>query len=147
MRVNTLILDQSSFGTTSKSLKMLRNAVADNLHDEILVLEIPTSDICSGFLLLNKTAKSATWSGDGFRHDKGGEGGRGYAAAHTMMDTFGIKYFKVYSPDAIQAVQNALAIRSSEIEMNKAMLNACNKIAEEFEDSKFKCMYETNPWY
>ena len=99
MRANTLIFDQSTFGITGKSLKMLRNAIADNLRNKKLVIQIQTNDICCGFLVLDKTNNSATWSGDGFRTDRGGEGGRGYAAATKMMDTFGVRYLELYSQE------------------------------------------------
>ena len=147
MKAYKLIFDRSTFGITSKSLKMLRNAIADNIHDEILVVEIPTTDICSGFLLLNKTASTATWSGDGFRHDKGGEGGRGYLAAHKMLDVFGIRYLNVFPTETIKMFEKVLDGCNSEAELSRELLKACNKAAENFNDDEFKCVYEVAPWY
>lgn len=147
MKINKVIFDQSTFGTTGKSLKMLRNALVNNLHDEILVIEIPTNDILCGFLVVNKNEKTATWSGDGFRTDKGGEGGRGYKAAEKMLEVFGIRYLNAFTEEAIQQFKDATAIYSSETELSAALLKACNKVMEEFEEEEFKCVYDTPPMY
>jgi len=147
MKAHKLIYDQATFGITGKSLRMLRNAIADNLHDKILVLEIPTGDILCGFLVLNKEKGTATWSGDGFRTDRGGEGGRGYAAAHKLLDVFGLKYLCMFPNDVVKSLGEAIAIRTSDVQLDRELLKACNKIAEGFSDEEFKCVYETTPWY
>lgn len=149
MRAYKLIYDESTFGVTGKALKMLRNAIVDNLRDEILILEVPTSDILCGFLVLNKTEGSATWSGDGFRTDKGGEGGRGYGAALKMLNSFGINYVDRprYSEHNEDELHRAISINTSDAERDRALLNACNNIAKDFEDEEFKCYYEAIPHY
>lgn len=146
MKIHTVLFDAETFGITGKSLKMLRNAIADNLHDEILVLEIPTEYILCGFLLLNRTKGTAVWSGDGFRTDKGGEGGRGYSAATRMMDIFGIRYLSLFSESSRNHFKNALAIQD-EIEQAKTLLSASNKVADEFGEEEYNCVYEVTPWY
>jgi hypothetical protein len=140
MKITKVTFDESTFGSTGKSLRMLRNAVADTLHCKTLVLEIPTNDICCGFLVINKDDESAIWSGDGFRFDKGGEGGRGYLAAHKMLDTFGIKYFSVYSQEAITEFKKALNPLND-------FVGACNKVAEDFSEEYYKCAYDLIPYY
>lgn len=145
MKADTLVFDNSTFGITEKSFKMLRNAIVDNLHDEILVIEIPTGGITCGFLLLNKTKNSATWSGDGFRHDRGGEGGRGYVSAHKMLDMFGLQYSNIFTEGTIQSFKDALIC--SEDKLERALLRASNRIAEEFEDDEYICVYNIAPCY
>lgn len=145
--IHKVIYDQATFGITSKSLQMLRNAIVDNLHDEIIVVEVPTNDICCGFVLLNKTTNTATWSGDGFRNDRGGEGGRGYKVALQLMDIFGIQHTGLATEEALNAFNNAFLLYTSEENLDKSLLNACNQAAEEFEENEYKCVYETAPRY
>ena len=147
MKAHKLIFDQSTFGITGKSLKMLRNAICDNLRNKMIVAQVPTNDILCGFLVLNQTNGTATWSGDGFRTDRGGEGGRGYAAAIKMMETFCIHPNELYSEETKKAFHGALAIRTSDAELAKELLAACNKAAEEFDEEDYKSYYEITPWY
>ena len=85
-----VIYDESTFGITEKSLKMLRNALAERIDHRITVVEVPTDQICCGFLILDKDAEEAVFSGDGFRTDNGGEGGAGYKSAKALLQVFGI---------------------------------------------------------
>jgi len=147
MKAHKLIFDQSTFGVTGKSLRLLRNALASNLRDKILVVEVPTADILCGFLVLNQTNGTAIWSGDGFRTDKGGEGGRGYKAAHVLIETFGARCWNVYSEETIALFKNAVNIHTSEAEIGQELLKACNKAAEEFEDAEYQCLMEAIPGY
>jgi len=85
-----VIYDESTFGITEKSLKMLRNALAERIDHRITVVEVPTDEICCGFLILDKDVEEAVFSGDGFRTDNGGEGGAGYKSAKALLQVFGI---------------------------------------------------------
>jgi hypothetical protein len=144
---NKFIYDQATFGVTGKSLKKLCNAITDNIKDKVLVVEIPTDDILCGFLLLNQTNGSATWSGDGFRTDGGGEGGRGYRAAHKLLDTFGVRLFNVYSEEIIVLFKEATNNHSSDAIQAQTFLKGVRKVAEEFDEFEFQCVYETIPNY
>lgn len=87
-------LDENALGITERSLRNLRNEVARRLDHELIVLEIPTSEITCGYLIIDRTANEAVFTGDGFRTDGGGEGGAGYRAARACLAVFGIKpYF------------------------------------------------------
>lgn len=148
MNIHTLIYDSESFGITQKSLKMLRNALVDNLRDKILVLEISTSDILCGFLIVNHTQKSATWTGDGFRTDRGGEGGRGYKAATELLRTFGINKHDLFEIDQADKFTKATEITTSKAERDRNMMNAINEILQRYnEDFMYECVYERNPSY
>ena len=85
-----IIVDEETFGITVKSLKMLRNELAQRINNNIRVYQINTSNICCGFLIMDFTDMEAVWSGDGFRTDNGGEGGAGYRSAQALLKIFGI---------------------------------------------------------
>jgi len=84
-----VVFDENTFGITQKSLKMLRNALAESIHHSTAVIEVPTSDMTCGFLIVDRDANEAVWSGDGFRTDNGGEGGAGYKSALALLRLFG----------------------------------------------------------
>ena len=85
-----------SFGITYKSLKILRDALATSIGNDIAIAKIPTSDLCCGFLIVDKTRNEATFTGDGFRTDGGGEGGAGYRSAQALLNLFGLSFSDVY---------------------------------------------------
>lgn len=140
MKINKVIFDPDTFGITGKSLKMLRNALVDNLHDEILVVEVPTGSITCGFLILNKTRLTATWSGDGFRTDGGGEGGRGYKAAVRILEFFGI-----YCNEPLEPFETFYFQEADE----KRLLEGARQIAKEFDEEyeDYNCYYTKTPHY
>ncbi|MEJ2717416.1 MAG: hypothetical protein P8182_09800 [Deltaproteobacteria bacterium] len=86
----TLIFDESTFGNTERSLKMLRDVLVHRIDRHIAVIEVPSDHLCCGFLVLDKDAKEAVFVGDGFRTDNGGEGGAGYKSAKALLNLFGI---------------------------------------------------------
>lgn len=88
--IGKVFYDHSTFGITQRSLKMLRDELALRFFHEVVVWEIPTSDIVCGFLILDKTTNAAVFSGNGFRTDNGGEGGAGYRAAQALFAIYGI---------------------------------------------------------
>ena len=86
-------LDQDSLGITERSLKVLRDEIARRVDHDLMVLEIPTSDITCGYLILDRTLNEAVFTGDGFRTDGGGEGEAGYRAAQAYLDIFRLKAY------------------------------------------------------
>jgi len=91
MRVS---MDQEALGITERSLKVLRDEIARRVDHDLMVLEIPTSDITCGYLIVDRTLNEAVFTGDGFRTDGGGEGGAGYRAVVAYLDIFRLKpYF------------------------------------------------------
>lgn len=85
-----VLYDVDTFGVTSESLKMLRNALAESIHSKVIVVEVPTSDLLCGFFVFDLTRGTAVWTGDGFRSDRAGEGGAGYRSAHAIFCLYGI---------------------------------------------------------
>ena len=111
-------LDQDSLGITERSLKVLRDEIARRVDHDLMVLEIPTSDITCGYLIVDRTAGEAVFTGDGFRTDGGGEGGAGYRAAEAYLDLFRLKaYFAepVDMTDAYMGNTEPLIARLSEL--------------------------------
>lgn len=80
-----------SFGITRTSLRNLRDWIADHRDQEIAVVQVHTEDFCCGFVCILKDG-SAFFTGDGFRTDRGGEGGAGYRSALALLQLFGINY-------------------------------------------------------
>ncbi|MBN2569825.1 MAG: hypothetical protein JXB42_10395 [Deltaproteobacteria bacterium] len=95
--------DIKSFGITYRSLKVLRDTLATSIGDEIAIAQVPTDDICCGFLIVNKTTGEATFTGDGFRTDGGGEGGAGYKSAQALLRLFGLSFFDVYPMEPVNS--------------------------------------------
>ena len=115
MRVS---MNQEALGITERSLKVLRDEIARRVDHDLMVLEIPTSDITCGYLIVDRTAREAVFTGDGFRTDGGGEGGAGYRAAEAYLDLFRLKaYFAepVDMTDAYMGNTEPLIARLSEL--------------------------------
>lgn len=91
MKITHIIFDPNSFGITQKSLKILRDALAERVNRKIAVMRVPTNDICCGYFIFDWESRSATWTGDGFRTDERGEGGAGYKSAKVLFDLFGMR--------------------------------------------------------
>lgn len=77
--------------TTQRSLQTLRNALAGSINNQIRLLEVQTNDHLTSYLILDLTQDTATWTGDGFRLDLGGEGGAGYNTARILLRIFGCR--------------------------------------------------------
>jgi len=100
MRVS---INQEALGITERSLKVLRDEIARRVDHELIVLEIPTSDITCGYLIVDRTLNEAVFTGDGFRTDGGGEGGAGYRAAEAYLDIFRLKAYFAEPVDMTEA--------------------------------------------
>jgi len=88
---NQIIFSEDSFGITQKSLEILRDALANSLRQNIAVVQVDTNDLCCGFFIFNPALGIVTWTGDGFRTDRGGEGGAGYKSAEALVGLFGLR--------------------------------------------------------
>ena len=89
MEITHIVFNPNTFGITQKSLKMLRNVLAEKVNRKIAIVEILTNDICCGYFIFDRELQIATWTGDGFRFDGGGEGGAGYRSATVLFGLFG----------------------------------------------------------
>jgi hypothetical protein len=90
-----VIFDEETFGITVKSLKKLRNELADRIHHKISIQKIQTDNLCCGFLIYDATTEEIIWTGDGFRPDGGGEGGVGYKSACALLQIYGFSHFNL----------------------------------------------------
>lgn len=86
----TLRLDEETLGITQRSVDQLRAILCAAHENEITILQVPTDDITCGYLIADHTLKAATFSGDGFRTDGGGEGGAGMKTAQRLLELLGI---------------------------------------------------------
>jgi len=91
IEITEALLYEDALGITQRSLKVLRDTIARSMDHRLAVVEVETSDITCGYLILDADTGIATFTGDGFRHDSGGEGGAGYRSALKLIDLFGLK--------------------------------------------------------
>jgi len=138
-----IIYDESTFGITEKSLKMLRNTLAERIDHRVAVVEVPTDQICCGFLVLDKDAQEAIFTGDGFRTDNGGEGGAGYKSAKALLDVFGMP--SIYWVAALD-IWNAVASEEIPREMGNVrhVTKALTLLVDEIQGS-LKAEYYVKP--
>ena len=130
-----IIFDKESFGITQKSLKILRDELARRIDNEIIVYEIPVNDICCGFIIIDKTRDEAVWTGDGFRFDRGGEGGAGYKTAEALFQIYGIQVYQYTTlnlvlDDLWQDSKNKLMVLTEEINKGSVMDMRFMKLSE-----------------
>ena len=141
MNVTHVIFDINSFGITQRSLKILRDALTDNINHRIAVVEVPTNDLCCGFFIFDWEWQRATWTGDGFRLDRCGEGGAGYRSAEALFNLFGIESI-VW--DEIRMDEFYML---SKREIEARLLEIARKIAEELQDDEFQSLIKKEPKY
>ena len=91
MKLEKVYFDINSFGITQRSLKILRDTLAERSKNHIAVVEVPTNDLCCGFFIFDKDLREAVWTGDGFRTDRCGEGGSGYRSAEALFMLYRIR--------------------------------------------------------
>ena len=131
MNIKHVIFDENSFGITQRSLKILRDTLARGIDQHIAVIEVPTNDICCGYLILNKDAGIATFTGDGFRADGGGEGGAGYRSAQAILNLFNIRALST-RPVNIEEIY-----RGHTESVRETLLTLVREIEKSLEDDDF----------
>jgi len=145
MRITNVIPNIDCMGITRRSLKCLRDAIAEKLTHRIVVVEIPTSDLCCGYLILDWERQSAAYSGDGFRMDKAGEGGAGYKSAEVLFRLFGIQRLSWEVVD-LEPFQK-LVFEEKYTEANQLLMQLFQQIADEIPDSDSKRPIDSKPEY
>lgn len=140
MQVRDILFDSNSFGVTQRSLKILRDTIAERFHHRIAVVEVPVGNCC-GFLIFDKDTGEAIWTGDGFRDDECGEGGAGYTSANALFRIFGIRqlFWEPVNPDEIIGVEEGKAAL--------ALLVIACAIGETLEPGDFLVPAEKDPYY
>jgi len=109
--MNRIKFELDTLGITKESLDYLKKVIADGEFS--FAVESHTGVITCGFFLYDVEIDQWYYSGDGFRSDCGGEGGRGYKDAIEIFEKEGIKvkkcdipliYGRDYSEGGIQNV-------------------------------------------
>lgn len=132
--------DENSFGITQRSLKILRDTLARKVDHEILVVEVPTNALCCGYFIFDAVTNDATFTGDGFRLDRGGEGGAGYGSAEALLQIYGIHVYQWVTID----FDNIYGFAGEH--MKERMLKLAQEIATGFTASEYRRPSE-NPGY
>lgn len=78
-------------GISQASLRRLRDILVRWYDSKVVVIAVITGDYTYGYLVVENTRGDAFWTGDGFRHDGGGEGGAAAVAAQALLAIFGVK--------------------------------------------------------
>lgn len=134
-------LNPENSGITGRSMRELRNALCATINSATIVVEVITSGILCGFLVIDRTNGIAYWSGDGFRTDAGGEGGRGYRAACKLIESFG--HNLAFAQDFIDEP----FVIDNDVEHDKLeFLNIANLITNE-DEASFKIASDLIPHY
>lgn len=141
MEVKDVLFDMNSFGSTQRSLRILRDTIAERFHHRIAVVEIPLDDVCCGFLIFDEDSGEAIWTGDGFKSDECGEGGAGYFSANAIFRIFGIRqlFWEPVNPDDI--------IGAEEGKVALTLLAIACAIGETLGPGDFLVPAEKNPYY
>ena len=127
MKIKNIVLDENSLGVTQRSLKVLRDTLSRCIDQHIALVEVPTNDLCCGYLILNRDTGVATFTGDGFRTDGGGEGGAGYRSAQALIRLFGLRPYLNWYDEPV----DLSGAYSTGIEIAKKRLL---KVAQELEE-------------
>lgn len=145
MKLEKLIHDPETCGITTASLKMLRDAIAERFKNRIAVLQLDSTNITCGFLVLDLDDKIGVWSGDGFRPEEGGEGGAGYRTAQVIFRLFGIDL--IYFDFVDISEYSVMVFKKKDEEAGKFLLETMGKMALDVEDSEFNRPIDSNPGY
>jgi hypothetical protein len=141
MIVTHVVYDPSTFGITQRSLKMLRDTISEKVKHRIVVVQIPTDDICCGYFIFDWEWQNATWTGDGFRTDEGGEGGAGFKSAEIFF-----KFFKIW-PIACERMDLNRIYILKEPDQKVEFLKLAQEIANALNDEDFKRPVDNIPEY
>lgn len=85
-----IIINPNNSGITQRSLCCLRDELAARATHTLQVHQLSTGDITCGFLIIDTQKWEAAWTGDGFRTDRGGEGGAGFRTAEILLGLYSI---------------------------------------------------------
>ena len=139
--IRDVIFDENSFGITQRSLKILRDSLAQRMNHHIAVVEVPTNDLCCGFLILDRDLNEAIFTGDGFRTDGGGEGGAGYRSAEALFSLFRIKIIPWETVNIEQIYQGDTE------SVRKKLLNLAEEIARTLVEKDYRKPLNMKPYY
>ena len=139
MKLTNVIFNAGSFGITQKSLKMLRDTLAEKLLHRIAVVEVPTNDLCCGYFIFDLDGSAAVFTGDGFRTDRMGEGGAGYMSAEALFEIYRVRVIP-WEPVSIEAVYQL-----PEEDVGRFLLKIAQEIADQLTPGEFSRPKEKNP--
>lgn len=142
MNVSNVIYKLDTFGITQASLKMLRDTIAEKINNKIGIVKVPTNDLCCGYLIFDLEKQNATWTGDGFRLDGGGEGGAGYKSAEIFF-----RFFRIWPIEWEQIDFDKIYFTTDEAQRVKQFMELANEIAKRLIDEDFKKPIDTIPEY
>jgi hypothetical protein len=141
MNITHIVFDKNSFGITLRSLKILRDTLAESAHHRIAVVEVPMNSLCCGYFIFDWEWQRATWTGDGFRTDLGGEGGAGYRSAVVLFELFRI------APIPWEPLELDILYSLPKQDIERQLFKTAQKIANELADGEFTRPVDKEPHY
>ena len=160
--------DPAAEGITERSLRMLRTALVAAYRRPTAIVEVPTSDGTCGFLVVirrpadpragscpnlmgfpERIQLEAVWSGDGFRADGGGEGGRGMQAAAALLRIFGISWRVILGEPWLYEHKAFAGLDDAQLTENKfqALHDMAAEAAAGLSDEAFAVPADLKPGY
>lgn len=141
-------------GISQKSLRRLRDILACWYDVKIVVIAIITGEWTYGYLVIENALGDAFWTGDGFRHDGGGEGGAAATAARALLAIYGIKELQYWETVSLSACNELLrmeegsGIDNSVLKGNEKLRALFQSIAEQVvHDDDFEMPANEQPQY
>jgi len=149
MKIKKVFFEEHAMGTTQRSLRVLRDELAHRYTHKICVIEVPTDELCCGFLILDEDDSSATFTGNGFRTDNGGEGGAGYRSAEALFSLFHVRLIH-WEPVDLSPITdhiNDLYFRHQSPGLALPTLDILQPIADQIDPSEFQELFKLEPEY
>lgn len=133
--------DANISGIPKKSLKTLRDTIANSITQSIAVVEAPTGADRCGYLILIKDSKKAIWTGDSFRKSGGDEGESAYKSAEALLSLYGIEpvRWEIVSLDEVYFFPERKA--------REILIGLVQEIIKQIPDSQFCRPIEMEPQY
>jgi len=146
----TFIWNSEAWGITQKSLKNLRNELSLRIKNETCVVQVETNPLVCGYFIVDKTKREVAFTGDGFRMDRGGEGGAGFKTVEKLFRIFSLgPDMELDCSEAIKTVMNSSYGREVSDEglheLTKATIKA--EFLKIFDELEFFVLHDKNPEY
>jgi len=112
--------DPAAEGISQLSLTRLRDVLVEKFNIPIVVIKIPTDEGIFGYLVISKALRYACWTGDGFREDGRGEGGRATNSSYALLTIFHRDILTYH--EAVNLSEGQVLIANGEVHKGKVVL-------------------------
>jgi len=138
MKIERVAFDIETFGTTKPSLAVLQDSLDYRDQHRLAVVQVDVGDIRCGFFVIDADAGVAVFTGDGFRHDYGGEGGAGYRKAQELCESRGLRIFNFGQVSDLELLY-PLAAKNKTDEIKTLLSQVVKRIVKSFRLNMSDC--------